>query len=273
MSTKILEDLGTRTLLMGILNCTPDSFSDGGSFLSHEAAFAHARKLIEEGADILDIGGESSRPGADPAPLEEEHKRVIPVIKKIRKEFPDLCISVDTYKSQIAQEALEAGADMINDISALRFDDQMTLVVAKAKCPVILMHMQGRPKTMMENPHYNDVVADVIEFLRQRIKYAQSHGISNEKIIIDPGFGFGKRPQHNTAILKRLREFKVLKKPILLGTSRKSFLGAITKRPVHERLEETIASAVVGVLNGADIVRVHDVKAVKNALLVADALR
>ncbi|MBI1729566.1 dihydropteroate synthase [Candidatus Acetothermia bacterium] len=273
MSTKILEQLGTRTLLMGILNCTPDSFSDGGAFLSHEAALTQARKLIDEGADILDIGGESSRPGADPTPLEDERQRVIPVIKKTRKDFPDLCISVDTYKSQIAQEALDAGADLINDISALRFDDQMAYVVAESKCPVILMHMQGTPKTMMENPHYDDVVADVIQFLRARIDFAKSNGISSDKIIIDPGFGFGKRPQHNTAILKRLLEFKVLKKPILLGTSRKSFLGAITKRPVQERLEETIASAVAGVLNGADIVRVHDVKAVKNALLVADALR
>ncbi len=273
MSLKILGELGSRTLVMGILNCTPDSFSDGGSFITPHAALAHARRLIEDGADLIDIGGESSRPGADPVLLDEERRRVIPVIKKIRRELPEICISVDTCKSQIAQEALDAGADIINDISALRFDAQMAPVVAGAGCPVVLMHMQGTPKTMTQSAHYSDVVADVIQFLKERIQWAISQGINEKNLIIDPGLGFGKKPQHNTEILKKLSQFKNLNRPIILGTSRKSYQGARIERPVAERLEESISSSVIGALAGADIVRVHDVKAVKSALLVADALR
>ncbi len=273
MRTEILKQLGSRTLIMGILNVTPDSFSDGGRYLGLESAVAHARRMSEEGADLIDIGGESTRPGADPVPLEEELKRVIPVLKAVRAELPHLCISIDTYKARVAEEAIAAGADMINDISALRFDPSMAQVAAEADVPVVLMHMLGTPKTMQHNPTYQDVVAEIVEFLRERIAWAVEHGISEENIIVDPGIGFGKRPEHNTEILRRLTELKVLRRPILLGTSRKSFLGALTRRPVEKRLEETIASVVVGVLHGADIVRVHDVEAVKYALRVADAIQ
>lgn len=258
---------------MGILNVTPDSFSDGGLYLSVEAAVAHAKRLAEEGADILDIGGESTRPGAEPVPLEEELKRVIPVVQAVRGELPEICISVDTYKARVAEEALAAGADMINDVSALRFDPHMAEVVAQAGAPVVLMHMLGTPKTMQQNPTYRDVVAEIVDFLRERIIYAIGQGISEGNIIVDPGIGFGKRPEHNLEILRRLSEFKVLGRPILLGTSRKSFLGALTKRPVEKRLEETISSVVIGTLQGADIVRVHDIGPIKQALMVADAIR
>jgi dihydropteroate synthase len=272
MSTEILREIGRRTLVMGIVNVTPDSFSDGGRYLTREAAVAHARRLVEEGADLLDIGGESTRPGAEPVPPEEELRRVIPVLRAVREALPDVCLSVDTYKSPVAREALEAGVDMINDVSALRFDPTMARVAAEAGVPVVLMHMKGTPKTMQHSPTYDDVVREIVDILHERIEWAVSQGISEEKIIVDPGIGFGKRPEHNTQILQRLGELRGLGRPILLGTSRKSFLGALTKRPVAERLEETIASVVVGVLNGADIVRVHDVKAVKHALAVADAV-
>jgi dihydropteroate synthase len=258
---------------MGIVNVTPDSFSDGGRLMSPEAALAHARQLAEAGADILDIGGESTRPGAEPVSLDEELKRVIPVIRAVRAELPEICISVDTYKAQVAEAALEAGADMINDVSALRFDPPMVKLVAQAAAPVVLMHMQGTPKTMQQNPTYKDVVREIIEFLRGRIEWAVGHGIAEERIIVDPGIGFGKRPEHNTEILRRLSELRALERPILLGTSRKSFLGTLTKRSVEKRLEETIASVVVGVLHGADIVRVHDVGPIKHALMVVDAIR
>ena len=269
----VLQQLGTRTLLMGILNVTPDSFSDGGRYVSIEAALAHAKRLMEEGADIIDIGGESTRPGADPVPLEEELMRVIPVINAVRKELPNARISIDTYKAPVAERALEAGADMINDVSALQLDPRMAKVVAQADVPVVLMHMLRTPKTMQQSPTYQDVVGEIMQFLRERILWAMDQGMSEEKIIIDPGIGFGKKPEHNTEILRRLSELTVLKRPLLLGTSRKSFLGALTKRPVEQRLEETIASVVIGVLHGADIVRVHDVAAVKYALMVADAIR
>ncbi len=271
--TGILKQVGSRTLLMGILNVTPDSFSDGGRYLSVEVALAYARQLAEAGADILDIGGESTRPGAEPVSLDEELHRVIPVIEAVRAELPDICISVDTYKAQVAEEALKAGADMINDVSALRLDPRMAEVVAQADVPVVLMHMLGTPKTMQQSPSYRDVVKEIIEFLRERIAWAIERGISEEKIIVDPGIGFGKRPEHNTEILRRLSELKQLGRPVLLGTSRKSFLGALTKRPVEKRLEETIASVTIGVLHGADIVRVHDLEPIKYALMVADAMR
>ena len=273
MGTRVLADIGKRTLIMGILNVTPDSFSDGGRYTTVEAAVAHAERLAAEGADILDIGGESTRPGADPVPLEEELHRVIPVIEAVRKALPEICISVDTYKARVAREALEAGADVINDVSALRFDPEMAAVAAQAGAPVVLMHMKGTPKTMQQNPTYQDVVREIVAFLEERIAFAVSQGIARERIIVDPGIGFGKRPEHNTEILRRLGELRELGRPILLGTSRKSFLGALTRRPVEERLEETIASVVVGVLHGADIVRVHDVAPLEHALAVADAVR
>jgi len=272
VSLEVLTEIGKRTLIMGILNVTPDSFSDGGRYTTVEAAVAHAQRLVEEGADILDIGGESTRPGADPVPLDEELRRVIPVVQAVRQALPEVCISVDTYKARVAREALESGADMINDVSALRFDPEMASVVAEGDVPVVLMHMKGTPKTMQQNPTYGDVVREILAFLRERIEFAVSQGIARDRIIVDPGIGFGKRPEHNTEILQRLGELRELGRPILLGTSRKSFLGALTKRPVEKRLEETIASVVVGVLRGADIVRVHDVAPMKHALAVADAV-
>jgi len=273
MGTQVLSEIGKRTLIMGIVNVTPDSFSDGGRYTTVEAAVAYAERLAAEGADILDIGGESTRPGADPVPLDEELRRVIPVVKAVRQALPEVCISVDTYKARVAREALEAGADMINDVSALRFDPEMASVVAEVGVPVVLMHMKGTPKTMQQNPTYGDVVREILAFLRERIEFAVSQGIARDRVIVDPGIGFGKRPEHNTEILQRLGELRELGRPILLGTSRKSFLGALTKRPVEKRLEETIASVVVGVLHGADIVRVHDVAPLKHALAVADAVR
>jgi len=273
MRAEVLNQLGRRTLIMGILNVTPDSFSDGGRYLDLKAALARARRLVEEGADIIDIGGESTRPGADPVPLAEELRRAIPVVEAVREEFPEVCLSIDTYKARVAEEALRSGADLINDVSALRFDPEMASVAAEYDVPVVLMHMKGTPKTMQQDPRYSNVMGEILAFLNERIEWAVSQGISYEKIIIDPGIGFGKRPEHNTEILRRLGELRSLGRPILLGTSRKSFLGALSGRPVEERLEETIASVVIGVLNGADIVRVHDVRAVRYALTVADAIR
>lgn len=274
--TDVLSELGKRTLVMGILNVTPDSFSDGGRFYSLSEALAHARRLVAEGADILDIGGESTRPGAEPVPLDEELRRVVPVVRAVRQEFPKIPISIDTYKARVAEAALEAGATILNEISALRFDPQMAQVAARARVPVILMHMKGEPRTMQQNPTYRDVIAEIKEFLRERIAFARSQGI--EEIWIDPGIGFGKRVAHNIEILRRLDELRDLECPIVIGTSRKFFIGRLgTKRaeplPVTERLEGTIASNIIAVLNGAQIVRVHDVAAMKRALAIADAVR
>lgn len=272
--TDVLSDLGRRTLVMGILNVTPDSFSDGGRFFSLESAVAHARQLIREGADIIDVGGESTRPGAEPVPAEEELRRVLPVIRAIRKEF-SVPISIDTYKAIVAEAALAAGANIVNDISALRFDPQMVEVVAHARVPIVLMHMLGTPQTMQQNPVYTDVVREIKEFLGERIAFARAHGI--REIIIDPGIGFGKTVAHNVEILRRLSELKDLGCPILIGTSRKSFIGKLggteeNPLPISERLEGTIASNVIAVLHGAQIVRVHDVAAMKRALAIVDAV-
>ena len=272
--TDVLLGLGKRTLVMGILNVTPDSFSDGGKFFTRESALERARQLIREGADIIDIGGESTRPGAEPVPAAEELSRVIPVIRAIRQES-SVPISIDTYKATVAEAALDAGANIVNDISALRFDPQMVKVVARARVPVVLMHMLGEPRTMQQNPVYTDVVREIKEFLGERIAFARAHGI--EKIIIDPGIGFGKTVAHNLEILRRLSELKELGCPILIGTSRKSFIGKLggTEEhplPVQERLEGTIASNVIAVLNGAQIVRVHDVAVMKKALAIVDAV-
>ena len=272
--TDVLSGLGRRTLVMGILNVTPDSFFDGGKFFRLESALEHARRLIREGADIIDIGGESSRPGAQPIPEEEELRRVIPVIRALRQES-SVPISIDTYKASVAEAALEAGANIVNDISALRFDGRMVEVVARAGVPVVLMHMRGEPRTMQQNPVYTDVVREIKEFFAERIAFARAHGI--EQILIDPGIGFGKTVAHNLEILRRLGEFRELGCPILIGVSRKSFIGRLCGTdedplPPSERLEGTIASNVIAVLNGAQIVRVHDVAAHKRALAIVDAI-
>ena len=260
-----------RVLVMGTLNLTPDSFYDGGRYPTEAAAIEQALQMVEEGADIIDIGAESSRPGARPVSAAEELERVIPVIEGIHHRT-DLLLSVDTTKAVVATEAVEAGASIVNDISALRFDPKMAGVVAKSNAFVILMHMKGTPETMQKGPSYNDPVEEIKAFLAERIEMAISAGIATEKIIIDPGIGFGKRLSDNLAIIRSLSRFSVLDAPILVGLSRKSFLGDILNLPAEERLEGTIAANAIAILNGADIIRVHDVKEGKRAADVAWAL-
>lgn len=271
--TAVLNEIGTRTLVMGVLNVTPDSFSDGGQFVDVDDAVDQARRMANDGADLLDVGGESTRPYADPVPLETELERVLPVVTAVRDELPTMPISIDTYKAEVADRAISANADLVNDVSALRFDPDMARVIADAGVPVILMHMKGTPQTMQDDPHYDDVATEIGQFLRERVSSAQKQGIAESKIVVDPGIGFGKRPEESVEIVRRLEEFKALGRPVLLGTSRKSFLGTMTHRPPSQRLEETIASVVVGAIHGADIVRVHDVGPIVHALAVADAFR
>jgi dihydropteroate synthase len=266
---------GERTLVMGVLNVTPDSFSGDGLLREDrwlEATVARAREMVAEGADLLDVGGESTRPGADPVPLEEELRRVIPAIEALVATV-DVPLSVDTMKAEVARQALRKGAWMVNDISALRADPGMARVVADAGCPVVLMHMKGTPKDMQLDPRYDDVVAEVRAFLAERIAHARCHGIPEDRIVIDPGFGFGKRPVHNLELVRGLRALRALGCPILLGPSRKSTIGKILSgAPPHERLEGTIAMCVLAAAYGADIVRVHDVRPVVRALRVTDAV-
>jgi dihydropteroate synthase len=264
--------LGKRTLLMGILNVTPDSFSDGGIFFDREKAIAQALKMAEEGADIIDIGGESTKPGAKPLALEEELRRVIPVIETLAQKT-EVPISVDTYKSVVAERAIEAGANIINDISGLRFDSGLAQVAAKKDTPLVLMHIRGTPETMQQQIHYDSLFSEIIHSLKESIQKAESAGVDSTQIVIDPGIGFGKTFEDNLLILKNLSEFKVLGKPILLGTSRKSFIGKILNADVADRLEGTLSSVVIGVLNGAHIIRCHDVLPAKKAIAVADAIR
>ncbi|MEW6095277.1 MAG: dihydropteroate synthase [bacterium] len=265
-------DLGKRTFIMGILNVTKDSFSDGGLYDKPDNALIRAFEMKEEGADIIDIGGESTRPGATPCTVEEELKKVLPVVKRLFNEKIDLPISIDTYKSEVAKACLEEGAHIINDISALRFDANMAEVVASYKVPVVLMHIQGTPQDMQQNPQYKCVVSEIILYLQQRINAAIDAGIDKEKIIIDPGIGFGKTVEHNLEILRRLREFKSLGRPILIGTSRKSLIGKVLDLPVDKRLEGTAATVAVSILNGANIIRVHDVKEMRQVAKMVDAI-
>ena len=261
-----------RPLIMGILNVTPDSFSDGGRFFSRENALKQAEKMAGEGADIIDVGGESTRPYAEQVSAEEEIRRIIPVIRKIKKKLRTL-VSIDTYKSEVACRALEEGADIINDISALRMDRNMGKAAARAGVPVILMHMQGRPRGMQANPRYSDVIRDIAGFLGERIKKAKELGIDVKKIIIDPGIGFGKTVEHNLLIIKNLEKFKKLGCPVLAGPSRKSFIGKVLDLKVNERFEGTAAAVAICVWNGADIVRVHDVKEMKRVADLAYAIK
>ena len=266
---KSFVDIG-RTHIVGILNVTPDSFSDGGNYFSLDAAVAQAHTMAEEGADIIDIGGESSRPGSEPVSEEEELRRVIPVIEKLARSV-EVPISIDTWKPRVAAEALAAGASILNDITGLG-NPAMRAAAAAARAPVILMHMQGEPKTMQEHPTYGDVVRDIKEFFIERIALAKEAGVHD--IILDPGIGFGKTLEHNLIILKRLHEFADLGYPLLVGPSRKAFIGTLNDgAPPAERLPGTIAAVVAARLNGASYVRVHDVKECRQALQVADALR
>lgn len=257
---------------MGILNITPDSFSDGGQNWRLEDALATAQRLIAEEADILDIGGESTRPGADSVPAEEQIRRVIPVIGAIRRIWPGP-ISIDTRQASVAEAALDAGATWINDISAMRDDPAMAGLAAQRKCPIVLMHMQGAPGTMQVNPQYEDVVIEVAMFLRERATFAQSSGIERGNIILDPGIGFGKSVEHNLSLLRRLSEVVGLGFPVLVGASRKSFIGHISGSPVNDRLAGSLICALRAVEAGARIVRVHDVGPTRQALAVAAVTR
>lgn len=255
---------------MGVVNVTPDSFSDGGLWLNAEKAAEHALGLVEEGADILDVGGESSRPGALPVSAEEELERVLPVLEKLKEiEVP---ISVDTVKPEVMRQEIRAGASMINDIGALRTPSAME-VVAGSDVGVCLMHMQGDPQSMQKDPQYGDVVAEVREFLERHAQEAEKAGISRDRLVLDPGFGFGKTVAHNLALLRHLNSIASLGLPVLAGLSRKSILGVITGNRVEDRLSGSIAAALLAVSNGAKIVRVHDVKATKDALAVFSAVQ
>lgn len=262
-------EFGKRSYIMGILNVTPDSFYNGGKYFNMENAIEHAREMEKHGADIIDIGGESSRPFSKRIDEKEEMKRVLPVIEALSNET-NVPISIDTYKPKVAEAAIQAGAAMINDIMALR--NGMENVAREYDVPVVLMHMKGTPETMQINPYYEDVTAEIMKFLDERIKFALENGIDEDKIIIDPGIGFGKRQEDNLRIISHLAEFKSLGMPILIGASRKSFIGNILNLPPEERLEGSIASAIVAILNGANIIRCHDVLATKRAATVADAI-
>lgn len=263
--------LGVHTHVMGILNVTPDSFSDAGCYLDVERAVAHAELMAAEGATLIDIGGESSRPGSSPVSVDEELARILPVIRAIVGTV-DVLLSVDTYKTEVARCALETGAHLINDITALRGDTGMAAVVAEMDAGLILMHMKGTPRTMQQSPQYNDVVSEICASLQKSIQIAEAQGVAADRIIIDPGIGFGKTMEHNLEILKRLEEFRGLHKPLLIGTSRKSFIGNILGLPVTERVEGTTATVCWAIAHGVDIVRVHDVKANVRAAQMTDAL-
>lgn len=259
----------SRPLIMGIVNVTPDSFSDGGLHATTEAAVAHALRLIEEGADIIDIGGESTRPGSQPVPLHVELKRVLPVLEGLKHVNAPL--SADTQKPEVMREALRAGASMINDVNALAAAGALQ-AVAKSEAAVCLMHKQGEPLTMQVNPQYHDVVAQIKAFLSSRVEAALAAGIARERIVIDPGFGFGKTVEHNLVLLRNLEQFRELGVPLLVGLSRKSALGKIASRETGERVYSSVAAALIAVMKGAKIVRVHDVGATRDALAVYRAV-
>jgi len=264
-------DLDSKTFIMGILNITPDSFFDGGTHFRENDAVKYGLKMAIEGADIIDVGGESTRPFSDPLPLDEELRRVIPVIKTLAQEI-DIPISIDTYKSEVASQAIEAGATMVNDISALKFDPAMGQLVADAGVPIVLMHMKGTPKNMQTNPTYKDLFGEIIDFLRKAIEQALSSGIKRDVIIIDPGIGFGKSFDDNLKIINNLHTFSSLGQPLLVGTSSKAFIGHVLGLSVESRESGTMATVAASVLNGANIVRVHNVKVTKETVTMIDAI-
>ena len=258
--------------IMGILNVIPDSFSDGGSFSSKEAVTARVKLMLADGVDIIDVGGESTRPFAEPVSTKEELNRVLPAIESICK-ITDIPVSIDTTKAEVARQALQAGASMVNDISALRRDPEMVRVVAGYDGPVLIMHMLGTPGTMQVNPKYGDVVAEICAFFSKRITWMQQQGIAKSRIILDPGIGFGKTLDHNLAILRNINAFKQLGRPVLIGHSRKSFLEKLLGLPVEERDCPTAIISTLCTLQGADILRVHDVRLTRNALILAQSLQ
>ena len=257
---------------MGVLNVTPDSFSDGGRYLEVNSAISHAKKMVEDGADIIDIGGESSRPRALPVSADEELARVLPVVERLANEIPAL-ISIDTYKAAVAHQVLQAGAHIVNDITALKGDPDMARVVAEMNAGLALMHMKGTPRTMQRSPVYQDVIVEIRAFLQECIDEAEAKGVRPDQMMIDPGIGFGKTPEHNLEILRRLDEFRSLNKPILIGTSRKRFISEILNRPYPDhRVEGTAATVAWAIAHGADVVRVHDVKAMRCVAQMTDVI-
>lgn len=257
---------------MGVLNVTPDSFSDGGRYLDPDRAVEYAQQMIEEGADVIDVGGESTRPGAEPVSAEEELRRILPPVQRLIKKV-SVPISVDTYKADVAAVVLAEGVNLINDVSALSLDPRLASAVAEAGAGLVLMHMRGTPRTMQEDPRYTDVVAEVRECLRQSVLLAEARGVHPEAIVVDPGIGFGKRVEHNLLLLNRLAELHVLEKPLLVGPSRKSFIGNVLDLPLEDRLEGTAAAVAVAIWQGAHIVRIHDVRAMARVVRMTDAIR
>jgi len=264
-------NLGGRVRIMGVLNLTPDSFSGDGLYRDTGAAVERANRVQEEGADIIDIGAESSRPGAKAVSVEEELRRILPVLKKLRRKIK-IPISVDTYKFEVAQRVLDAGASIINDIAGLNYSPAIARLAAGYNAGLVLMHMKGNPRTMQKNPRYKTLIPEIIKYLKNSMRIAYKAGVKNNQIVVDPGIGFGKTLRHNLEILRNLVAFKVLGRPLLVGPSRKSFIGSILDLPVSERFEGTLASLVVCAINGANILRVHDVKAAKRALEVTEAI-
>jgi dihydropteroate synthase len=264
-------ELGRKTLIMGVINVTPDSFSDGGHFFSKDRAIDQALALEADGADIIDIGGESTRPYAEKVSLEQELERVVPVIEELSKTVR-VPISIDTYKAKIAELAIRAGASIINDISALRFDPEMAPVAGNSCVPVILMHMKGTPGNMQDNPEYSDLMGEIADFFMEAVDRAESEGIAREMLILDPGIGFGKSFDHNLEIIRDLRKLEAVGLPILLGSSRKAFIGNILGKSPEERDTGTMATVAAGIMNGAHIVRVHNVKMAKDTVKVMDAV-
>lgn len=258
---------------MGILNVTPDSFSDGGLLFDRTHAVEACLRMVDEGADIIDIGGESTRPGSDPVPFDEELRRTLPVIESLSSKV-NVPISIDTYKADVARRALDAGASIVNDISGLTYDPEMPAVIARYSVPVVIMHIKGSPKNMQKNPSYNALIPEILEYFRSRIAFAVTSGIPEDRIIIDPGIGFGKTFDHNLEILHNLRKFTTLGRPVLIGPSRKAFIGKILDdAPATDRMEGTAAAVAISIMQGANIVRVHDVKEMAKVAKVADAIK
>jgi dihydropteroate synthase len=267
-----IREENSATLIMGILNVTPDSFSDGGMYYNATQAIEFALQMEEEGADIIDVGGESTRPGAKTVELQKECDRILPVIEGIRTKS-DILISIDTYKSEVARKSIATGAGMVNDISGMTFDPNMVDVIKDSGLPVVIMHIKGTPKNMQRNPYYEDLMQELTEYFEERKRFARAKGILDQQIILDPGIGFGKRPQDNFQLLRELKKIVDMGFPVLIGPSKKSFIGLTLDLPVDQRLEGTAAAVTTGILKGARIVRVHDVKEMKRVALITDSIR
>ena len=261
----------SKTLVMGVLNLTPDSFSDGGLFTTKEKALDHCLKMINEGADLIDVGGESTRPGSDPLSINEELDRTIPIIEKIRS-ITDCAISIDSYKSEVVKAALNANANIVNDISGLTFDENMVKLISEKKVPLIIMHMKGKPLDMQKNPSYNNLIKEICNFFSKQIRLANSAGIDSQNIILDPGIGFGKRVEDNFEIIRELQQICAMGLPVLIGPSRKSFIGETLSAPTADRIEGTMATITASLMNGAKIVRVHDIKETQRTVSISEKI-